>query len=76
MKNFLKLLYKYWIKFGEVMGTINGTIILTAIYAILIIPMAILFKIIGKDPLKLKLKKEKQSYLEEGQKIDLNERPF
>ncbi|MFA5062264.1 MAG: hypothetical protein WC526_03910 [Patescibacteria group bacterium] len=36
MKNFFKTLYKYWMKFSHVLGTISGFIILTVFYFIII----------------------------------------
>ena len=33
---FLKAIYKYWMKFAEILGTINGFIILTVFYFLVI----------------------------------------
>ena len=46
--------YKSWIFFGNVMGWINSRLILGMIYLIVLQPIALIMKIIGYDPLKLK----------------------
>jgi len=60
MKKFLSLLWKIWLKIGEVLGWVWTRIILTIIYFFVIGPIAILMKILNKDPLKFNF--DKNSY--------------
>src|SRR6185295_19105495 len=50
----LSLVYKYWMKFGALLGAINSRIILTIMFWIFITPLALLFKAFGRDILRLK----------------------
>lgn len=45
-KNFFKLFYKYWMKFALILGTINGYIILTLIYFVVLGIYGIFYQII------------------------------
>lgn len=52
---FAGLVTKIWLKFAEVLGRINGTILLTIIFFIFLTPIALLMKLIkGSDELSLK----------------------
>tara|TARA_A100001035_G_C27764628_1_gene493002 strand:- start:1010 stop:1402 length:393 start_codon:yes stop_codon:yes gene_type:complete len=46
--------YKYWIKIGNTLGWINSYIILGIVYIIVLIPISIILKVFGYDPLKRK----------------------
>lgn len=46
MKKLLKKLYKYWMKFAHILGTINGFIILFVFYFVIIGVYALLQQII------------------------------
>lgn len=54
---FLKLLYKGWMKFAHALGWVNTRIILTIVYLLVFTPMALIFKVIGKDPMERKFEK-------------------
>jgi hypothetical protein len=43
-----------WLKLSHVLGTIVSKVILTIIFIVLVIPVGLLWRLIGKDPLKLK----------------------
>ena len=78
----LKIVYDAWMRFGHVMGRINGAIILTVVYAIMILPIGLALRLVRKDPLSLawdKNAKTYKSYLGSGIGLpDLKrmERPF
>ena len=55
MKEFFKPLYRGWMKFAHGLGWVNTRIILTLVYYLVFSPLAILFKIIGKDPMNRKI---------------------
>jgi hypothetical protein len=56
--------YKAWMKLGGILGFINTTIILTAVYFIIFTPVSLLFRIIGKDSMKRKYEPNSLSYRE------------
>ena len=47
----LKQVHKGWMKVGHVLGTINTKIILGIIYYLLITPMGLVMRLMGKDPM-------------------------
>ena len=58
----LSPVYKVWMRFGLVMGWINTRLILGIIFYILFTPIAMILKILGKDPMLRKLDAGLQSY--------------
>ena len=56
------LIYYPWMGVSFVMGSIISYLIVAFIFFILITPVAIIFKIIGRDPLSLKVEKSAGSY--------------
>ena len=65
--------YKGWMKLGFALGWVNSRIILGLVYLIILQPIAIVMKIFGYDPLKVKKNNEK-SYREikKNVKFDFN----
>lgn len=63
----LAIIYKLWMKFGHIIGTINTKIILSIVFFLVFTPMALLFKLLGKDPMKRKFtNKPLASYWQES----------
>jgi len=58
----LKHPYRLWMRFGLVMNWINTRLILGLLFYGLFFPMAMLFKLIGKDPMQRKLSKTVSTY--------------
>jgi len=58
----LRPLYVVWMKFGAVMGFINTHIIMSALFFGMFVPLAWIFKLLGKDPMARKLEKSASSY--------------
>lgn len=54
---FLKKLYEAWMKFAHLLGWVNTRIILTIVYFLIITPLALVFKAIGKDPMSREFEK-------------------
>ncbi len=50
--NLLKLPYKAWMKLGYLLGWVNSRIILGIIFFIILLPIAIVMRLFGYDPLK------------------------
>lgn len=51
-----------WIKFGELLGKIVAPIVMSIVFFVIITPIGVFLKIIGKDVLSLKLDKNIKSY--------------
>ena len=60
--NWLVFLYKKWVFFGMFVGKINSYIILCILFYGLITPIALFFKVIGRDALNKKMDKKKTTY--------------
>tara|TARA_Y100000991_G_scaffold191273_1_gene158132 strand:- start:267 stop:659 length:393 start_codon:yes stop_codon:yes gene_type:complete len=55
--------YKAWMKLGHILGWINSRIILGLVFVIILQPIALIMRIYGYDPLRIKKFKQK-SYRE------------
>lgn len=55
--------YKAWMKIGNIMGWLNSHLILGLVFIVVLIPISIVMKIVGYDPLRIKKRKQK-SYRE------------
>jgi len=60
-------LNKYWTKLGLLMGRIVSPVITAAVFYAVVTPTALLFRILGKDPLRLSRDPEARSYWIERQ---------
>lgn len=49
-----KWMVNIWFRLAEVLGKINGFILLSLIYFLILTPVALLHRIFAKDPLRLK----------------------
>ena len=58
----LSPLNKLWIKFGEILGMIIAPIVMALVYFVILTPVSLAVRILGKDLLGLKFLKEKESY--------------
>lgn len=74
----LSPVYNLWMKIGHVLGWINTRIILAIMFYLLFLPIAIIMKIFGKDPLHKKLDRNLSSYRTETtpQPKEHIEKPF
>ena len=68
----LKIPYRLWMKIGYILGWINSRIILTIVYILVLIPISIIIKIIGYDPLTLKKVKCKSYKKKVEYELNLN----
>ena len=53
---------KLWFKFGMLLGSIIGPILMTLVYFITILPTGIIMRLLGKDLLRQKLDTDARSY--------------
>jgi len=65
--------YKFWMKFGLILGFVNSWVILGLVFIFVLLPISFFMRMIGHDPLRIK-KKNQLSYreLRKVEKIDLN----
>lgn len=56
----------FWDKVGVVLGTVNTYILLCLIYFLMITPIGLIMRLLGKDTLKLKPHKPGTSYWEQA----------
>ena len=64
--------YKFWMKLGLTLGWVNSRIIFGLVFIIVLLPISVVMRLIGYDPLRTKLK-ELKTYREnrKNHKIDL-----
>ena len=58
----LSPLNKSWIKLGEILGMIIAPIVMALVYFVILTPVSFIVRIFGKDLLRLKFVKEKETY--------------
>ena len=58
----LKPFNKIWMGFSIILGFITSRIILIVLFYLIITPIALVFRLTGKDPLDLKFSKKANSY--------------
>ncbi len=49
-----RLIVRGWMAVGQVLGRINGSILLSLVFFILLFPIAVLYRLFNKDSLRLK----------------------
>jgi hypothetical protein len=55
-----------WDKIGHVLGTINTYVLLTVFYFLILSPLGMIMRLFGKDILKIKWLKNKDTYWEDS----------
>jgi len=58
----LFILHRPWMKFAEIAGWINTRIILLLLFYVLIVPMGLMMRVFGHDPMRRKFDKSLESY--------------
>jgi len=59
---FLTPLNIAWVKFGELLGVIISPLIMGLVYFLVLLPIGILMRVLGKDLLSLKFNKNIETY--------------
>jgi hypothetical protein len=54
--------YKFWMRFGLIVGWVNSRIILSLVFFLMFTPAALVMRLLGKDPMNRKLEPEGNSY--------------
>ena len=65
-----------WIKFGELIGKIVAPIVMGIIYFLIITPIGLFMRLIGKDLLNLKLSRNKSYWIQREKKVGSMKRQF
>tara|TARA_B100000945_G_scaffold213836_1_gene172232 strand:- start:340 stop:717 length:378 start_codon:yes stop_codon:yes gene_type:complete len=65
-----------WIKFGELLGKIISPLVMALIYFIILTPIAIFMRILGKDLLNIKFSKVKSYWIKREKNIGSMKRQF
>src|SRR4028119_236829 len=68
------LIVRVWFKIAEVLGNINGKIILSVLFFVFLFPIALLYRLATKNPLAIKRSRDSSFYTERNHtytKIDL-----
>ncbi len=62
------LIVKGWYKIAEVLGAINGRILLSIVFFLILVPVALLAKLGKKNPLTLKKESRKSVFIDRNHK--------
>jgi hypothetical protein len=54
----------FWLKLGHILGTINGTILLSIVFFVILFPVALLARAFGQSSFSLKPLSKKSCYFE------------
>ena len=70
--------YKGWMKFALILGKITTPIFLGIVFFIVFLPVALVFKVLGRDPMNRKFDKDQTTYRVKLNKISRTnlEKPF
>ena len=72
----LKPLKIVWIKFGEILGRFIAPLVMGIIYFIILTPIGLLMRLIGKDLLNLKFTEKKSYWIKKEKNISSMKRQF
>ena len=72
----LKPLNLIWIKFGELLGRIIAPIVMAIIYFLIVTPIGLFMRLIGKDLLNTKFSKVNSYWIKREKKIGSMKRQF
>ena len=69
-------LKKGWIKLGEILGKVIAPIVMGFVYFIIITPIGLLMRLLGKDLLNIKYNKNKSYWIKRTKNINTMKRQF
>jgi len=55
---------RVWMKFGSVMGWINTRVLLTTVFFVVLTPVSLILRLVGRDPLKRRFDRSAATYWE------------
>ena len=65
-----------WIKFGELLGRVIAPLVMAAIYFIIVTPIGLFMRLIGKDLLNTKFLKDKSYWIKREKNISSMKKQF
>ena len=65
-----------WVKFGELLGRIVAPIVMAIIYFIIVTPIGLFMRLIGKDLLNLKFSKSNTYWIKREKKVGSMKKQF
>ena len=65
-----------WIKFGEILGKIVAPLVMAFIYFLIITPIGLFMRLIGKELLKIKLQNSQSYWIKREKKLGTMRRQF
>ena len=65
-----------WVKFGELLGIIIAPIVMAIIYFIIVTPIGLLMRLIGKDLLNIKFSKANTYWIKREKKVGSMKKQF
>jgi hypothetical protein len=66
----LRWVYKVWMVFGDILGSINSKIILSLLFYLVVTPVRLFIRFSGRDPMNRNFDKKTASY-----RVDRKTRP-
>lgn len=60
--NFLNPVYQVWMRFGLTLGWVETRIVLGLVFYVMMLPMGVVMRLLGNDPLRRDLQKRDASY--------------
>ena len=74
----LRPVYKGWMTFALILGKVTTPIVLGIAFFLVFLPVALVFRLLGKDPMQRKFDRGRTSYRVTSDKIDRQnfEKPF
>lgn len=74
----LKPVYIVWMKFAHVLGWINTRLLLSIVFYLIVMPIGIIMRLFGKDPMHRRFDKSTDSYRIKSKQpsVDHLEKPF
>jgi hypothetical protein len=78
LPSLLRPVHHWWMKLAHILGWINTRILLSLVFFCILLPVSLILRLLGKDPLRRKLDRTEQSYRVESIIPPKNhmERPF
>jgi predicted membrane protein len=76
--NSLNQPYRLWMRFGMLIGAVMNRVVLAAVFFIVVMPMGVVMRLFGKDPMQRKLDDNQESYRVESTPTSAErmDRPF
>ena len=72
----LNPLNKVWVKFGELLGRIIAPVVMAIIYFIIVTPIGLFMRLIGKDLLNIKFSKSNTYWIKREKKVGSMKKQF